>query len=441
MDARKRWRGRRCSLALTLTWLAVGACAEPQRNACPSAVAAAESVYVECVEALGMAVQRLEITEAGDIDVEFGEGYTPELADQALRECEPRMEEALVLNLLACQSVEVGHAATAEELAAVVEDAADEGFSGAVAIMRDGEPVWSGGVGLADRARSIPNTTTTAFDCGSIMKIVTGIAIVQLEADGRLSRSTTLEDLLPDVPADKAEITVEQILAHRAGFHEFHDTAGDFEPMDRETALARILAQELLFSPGESEAYSNSGYTLLAIVVEEVSGVPFGEHLRARIFEPAMMGSSGLYGDGLWDRGEAAIGYDDDMFDCNSPQCWPAPSWALIGNGGLVSTAEDLLRLGAAIDAEIFFDAAALDSFRELVLGAREIRIGPDRVWSYSGRNDFGFGAAVGEVPARATRVVVTSNAAADASDTVLAAALLQMSLGALIEVGPRNGE
>jgi CubicO group peptidase (beta-lactamase class C family) len=436
-ERRRRRRPCRLALALALGSALGSACAEPEPGECPSAVAAAKGVYIECVEALGMTVERLDLSEAGDIDVEFGEGYTAERAELAIRECEPHMEETLVLNLLACESVEIGHAATAEELEAEVERAAAGGFSGAVAIVRDGELLWSGGVGLADREREIPNTTTTAFDCGSIMKVVTGIAVMQLESEGLVSRDTTLGELLPDVPEDKAGITVEQILTHRAGFQEFHDTEGDFEPIDRRAALQRILEQELLFAPGEDEAYSSSGYTLLAIVAEEVSGLPFHEHVRARILEPAMMTRTGVYGDGLWGEGEAAIGYDDGTFGCNSPGCWPAPSWALVGNGGLVSTVEDLSRLSAAIEGEILFDAATRDAFRELVLGARDVSIDGERVWTYSGRNDFGFGAAVAEVPARGTRVVVATNTAASGSDSVLMASLLQMSLGALIELQP----
>lgn len=432
--------GKGLAAGLVLACAATVACspAEDDVQGCPSAVAMAQSVYLECAESIGLEVDVLEITEAGDISVEFAEdGYTDELGDLARRECEPAMEEALTLGLIACDTTEVGHPAAAAELAAQVERAAAAGFSGSVAIVRDGGALWAGGVGLADRERAIANAPSTAFDVGSIMKVVTAAAIYRLEAEGALSRSDVLGDLFADAPPDKAAITLDWLLTHRAGFDEFHDTEGDFEPMDRATALQRILAQELLFEPGTDESYSNSGYTLLAMVVEDASGLPFAEYVRAELFTSADMANSGSYGDGLWADGEAAIGYDDGTYGCNSPGCWPAPSWALVGNGGLVSTVEDLVRWTAAIDGTAILDEAGREAFRRDVLGGRGITLAGETVYAYSGRNDYGFGAAVGEVPSRDTVVVVASNAAANYSDTALMAQLLQMTMGGLIELQP----
>lgn len=411
------------------------ACSESDPPDCPSAIASARGTYLECVAEIGIEVEHLEITVAGDIDVVFAPSTTAQQAEQAQLECEPLMEEALTLGLVACETTEIGRPASAERIEEQVERAAQSGFSGSIAIVRDGAPLWSGGVGLADRERGIANATTTAFDCGSIMKVMTAAAIFRLEQDGMLSRTATLGELFTEVPPDKAEITLDQILAHRAGFDEFHDTEGDFEPMDRPTALTRILAQELLFPPGTDEAYSSSGYTLLAAVVEDVSGMAFSDYLRVRLFDVAMMPDTGVYGEGLWPDGQAAIGYDDGVYGCNSPGCWPAPSWALVGNGGLVSTVEDLLRWTAAVDEAVVLDAATRDAYRDAVLGTREILIDGQQVYAYSGRNDFGFGAAVGEVPGRDTYVVVASNAAANYNDTALMAQLVQMTLGALIEL------
>jgi len=423
--------------ALAIACLTLSACERGDTNPCPAAIAAAESTYRECVAALGLAVVHLEIDVSGDIEVQFGDSYTPEKGDLAQRTCEPPMQEALTLGLLACETVEVGRPAPAARLAAQVDQAGERGFSGSVAIVRDGAPLWRGGVGMADRARALENDSGTAFDCGSIMKVMTAAAIFQLSAEGLLWRDDTLGELLDGVPADKAAITLTQVLAHRAGFHEYHDTQGDFEAMDRASALQRIFAQELRFAPGSAEAYSNSGYTLLAAVVEEVAGVAFPEYLHARLFAPAMMTRTGVYGDDRWPEGQVAIGYDEDRFGCNSPACWPAPSWALMGNGGLVSTVDDLVRWTAAVDAAVPFDADTRDAFRREILGTRALTIAGEQAYAYSGRNDFGFGAAVGEVPGRGTYVVVAANAAGNHNSSTLMAQLAQMTLGALIELQP----
>lgn len=128
--------------------------------------------------------------------------------------------------------------------------------------------------GLADREQAVPNEVSTAFDVGSIMKDLTAVAVFRLEGAGLLSRVDTLDQWF-SVPPDKAGITIDQLLGHRAGFRDFHDSTGDFEPLDRDEALARIFEQQLLFPPGQNVAYSSSGYTLLAAIIEEASGQPF----------------------------------------------------------------------------------------------------------------------------------------------------------------------
>ncbi|HWB76898.1 MAG TPA: serine hydrolase domain-containing protein, partial [Nannocystaceae bacterium] len=185
-------------------------------------------------------------------------------------------------------------------------------------------------------------------------------------------------------------------------------------------------------APGSANAYSNSGYTLLAAIVEDVAGSTFPQYLRTRLFEPAMMLDSGVYGDATWS--DAAVGYGEDTFGCNSPDCWPAPSWALMGNGGLVSTPADLARWSAAVAAGVPFDAATRDAWRRDVLSGG-ITIADAEVLAFSGRNDFGFGAAIAEVPARGTTIVVASNEAGAYESTLLLAQLLQMTLGELLEL------
>lgn len=413
----------------------VVACAGQDPEACPLALASARGVYVECVQAIGLEIVELEIGANGDIDVRFGASSEPEDVEAARYTCEPLMQVALVRGQLACHATEVGSPAGADALAAELERGGEDGFSGSVAIVRDDVLLYSGAAGLANRSEGIANTPRTAFDCGSIMKMVTAAAIYQLEAEGRLARGMSLGELFTDVPADKAAITLDQVLVHTAGFQEFHDTEGDFEPVDRATALARIFAQPLLFAPGQGEAYSSSGYTLLAAVVEDVSGLPFGEYIHTRLFEPASMDDTGVFGEPLWSAPESAIGYEDGSFGCNSPACWPAPSWALVGNGGLVSTVQDLVAWTAAIDDGRIFDAPTRDAFRDDLLAPAGFTVDGMSAYVYTGRNDFGFGATIVEVPSRGTWVAVATNTAPSYDDTVLAVQLAQMSMGALLEV------
>jgi CubicO group peptidase (beta-lactamase class C family) len=159
------------------------------------------------------------------------------------------------------------------EIEAMFEAAASEGFSGAALVTVDGQRVFGRGFGLANREEKIENQTTTAFDVGSLMKDLTATAIFWLDESGELSVSDTLGEIFPDVPADKVDISVLQIVQHTAGFDEYHDTEGDFEPMTREEARERILAQELLFEPGSDAAYSSARRITPALSTQEPSSV------------------------------------------------------------------------------------------------------------------------------------------------------------------------
>ena len=202
--------------------------------------------------------------------------------------------------------------------------------------------------------------------------------------------------------------------------------------MTKSEALDRILGRTLLFEPGTDEAYSNSGYTLLAAVIESVTAMAFIDAVREWVFEPAGMTASGVYGEIT--NVQSAIGYDADRFGCNAPSCWPSPTWALIGNGGLVSTADDLGRWVAAVDAGRVFTRPLQDTFRSQFLARGRAFIGEEVVYFYSGLNDFGFGAAVAEVPGRQAYVVVTNNAAGAFNTNTLLAQVVQVTFGALIE-------
>lgn len=296
-----------------------------------------------------------------------------------------------------------------EDLEARFDDAAGEGFEGVALVVVEGETVFERAYGLADRAREQANTLQTAFDFGSVMKDLTAAAIFKLEDDGALSTDATLGEIFEDVPEDKAAITLLQIVQHRAGFDEYHDTEGDFEALTRDEARAAIFAQELLFEPGSDEAYSNSGFTLLADVIEEESGRAFTDYIREELLEPAGMRASGFYGDDVWERVDTAIGYDDQAFQDNDPASWPL-TWALVGNGGLVATAGDIARwLVAVREGRVLSEAAfARYDSEYLELGAVELNGHP--VYAFAGAGDYGLGGVAVDCPELDTQLVIATN-------------------------------
>jgi CubicO group peptidase (beta-lactamase class C family) len=306
-----------------------------------------------------------------------------------------------------------------------VAAAAEAGFSGAVLVVHAGRTVLEQGVGLAQRDPDVAVTPETVFDIGSVSKELTRALVLELAARGQLRLDQRIAELLPGVPPDKSAITVEQVLEHRAGLAEYVDREGeqgDFTPLTRDQALERILSDPLLFAAGVDEAYSNAGYTLLAIVVETVAGKPFQQVLREAILEPAGMTSTGFYRHG-WAPERVAHGSGGRRFgDVNSPSSWPEPAWALIGNGGMVASAGDLARWHrAVVEGRVLSPAA-----REGLVP----RLRPERLSMVAGANDFGFCAFIARLPVDTQIYVLGSSGMERSRD--LARALTEAAGGVL---------
>lgn len=421
---------RRARAALSACTL-LAACQEGSPQASSEQLARAERIYTECVEdELGLELAELELSP-GNIAVQFAPGTSEADEARALAVCEPRI--AFVLEPGAPDLLgppeNLGRPASDAELAALVDARTALGFEGAVLIETGGDRRLERGAGrLRDGAPRAPDLNT-AFDCGSIMKQVTAALIFLLEQEGALSREQTLNAVFPEAPAVWGGVSVDQILRHRAGFHAYHDTEGDFEHMDREQATAAIFAQEPRFPPGTQREYSNSGYTLLAIALERIAGRDYRDLARDRIFEPLHMRRTGFYGDALWSDGNVAVGRGADQFGANDPARWPEPSWALMGNGGLVSTLEDLLRMARAFEDDSLFAPETREAF-----WASHPRGEIDgRSWyAYAGGNDFGFQVLVGHVPQDRTFILVASHVLAAVTPEILGIQLLQSMYGAV---------
>ncbi len=213
-------------------------------------------------------------------------------------------------------------------------------FSGAVLVAQNGEILLKRGYGRVNESDgSISITPDTVFDIGSISKQFTAAAILRLEQDGLLNVLDRISEYFNDVPPDKAHITIHQLLTHSAGFTEDH-FEDDLHPMTRDEAQQAIFSLPLGYQPGTDYHYSNTGYTLLAIIIEKVSGIPYTNYLRQTFFEPLGMTHTGFYNDN-WSSSLVANTYFNGK-DQGKPSDWPGPYWGVMGNGGVLSTVEDL---------------------------------------------------------------------------------------------------
>lgn len=269
-----------------------------------------------------------------------------------------------------------------------------EGYSGVALVAKDDRLLLRKGYGWADRRGQIPNSPDTVFPIGSITKQFTAAAVLKLEAQGKLAVEDPLSKHLEDVPADKAGVTLHHLLTHGAGFPE--SLGDDDEPIGREEFVKRALAAPLQFEPGGGYLYSNVGYSLLAAVVERVSGRSYDQFLRAELWGPAGMPRTGYRFD-LPDRSDLARGYRGDR-DWGTPWEHPwapdGPYWNLRGNGGVLSTVGDMHRWILALRGDAVLPRAQREKLFRPYLPE-----GPEADTSY------GYGWVIAQTP-RGTRAI-----------------------------------
>jgi CubicO group peptidase (beta-lactamase class C family) len=239
-----------------------------------------------------------------------------------------------------------------EELDEYMIQLSSLGYSGALLVSKDGDVVLSKGYGMADREREIPFTSQTVFTIGSIAKQFTAAAVLKLEMMGKLSVDDAITRYFENVPEDKAGITLHHLLTHTAGFR--GALGDDFSPVGREEYVRLAMDSELLNPPGERYEYSNVGFSLLAAVVEQITDGSYDAFVQEKLFQPAGMTKTG-YAPPRWDPDELAHGYRNgsdwgSMLDHE----WAdeGPYWHLRGNGGILSTVEDMYTWHRALEGD-----------------------------------------------------------------------------------------
>ncbi len=181
--------------------------------------------------------------------------------------------------------------------------ASTDQFSGAVLVAHNGSTIFEKAYGFASRRYSVPNRVDTRFNLGSMNKMVTAVAVLQLEAQGKLSLDDAVEGHLPSgwLPADIARrIQVKHLLNHTSGLGSYFRDPRMWEASRlsfRELEDYKMLfdAVELAFDPGSKWEYSNSGYLILGVLIEKVSGLSYEEYVRRHVYEPAGMKDTAFY--------------------------------------------------------------------------------------------------------------------------------------------------
>ena len=219
-----------------------------------------------------------------------------------------------------------------------------------VAVLRNGTPIVRRAYGLADVESRVAATTATNYRLASMTKQFTAAAILLLAQDGRLAIDDRVRGWLPTLPDAAAEITIRHLLIHTSGLIDYEDVipSGTTAQL-RDADVLRLLeaVNRCYFPPGTRYRYSNSGYSLLALIVGKASGKDFASFLRARIFCPLGMHNTLAFEAGISAVAQRAFGYSALR---NS---WTRDDQSLtsatLGDGGIYSSIDDLAKWDAAL--------------------------------------------------------------------------------------------
>ena len=255
-------------------------------------------------------------------------------------------------------------------------------------VLHDGAARVHRGYGRSDMEQGIEAGPATNYRLASVSKQFTAAAILLLVQDGKLAIDDSLRKWLPSLPPATDAITLRHLLTHTSGLLDYEDLMVEpYTGQIRDAGVLAMLEQQdrLYFQPGSTYRYSNSGYALLALVVERASGLDFPAFLRSRIFLPlGMHDTLAFVADGP-DVSNRAWGHSEA--DGRWQRSDQSSTSAVLGDGGIYSNTHDLARW----DAALYDDRLLSDASRALAFGKQVPVVGENGV-SY-----YGFGWRIGD--------------------------------------------
>jgi len=295
---------------------------------------------------------------------------------------------------------------------------AERGIPGAqVVIVRNAVVVKNAAYGVADLELSVPVTTGTIFQLASSSKPFAGVAVALLVDEGKLSFDQPIGELLPDVPETWRTITVRQLLNHTSGLPDvFSDVAsGTMRAEGRDALLHALYEAPPAGLPGEAWAYDQTGYLLVQLLVEKLSGMGYEEFVAARVLRPAGIASAS-FGDYYAVVPKRASYYKRQPDGAIQHYLFPFPQF-LHTAAGLNATASGVGRFLSAV----FEKGLIKPATRDAMLEPAKLTNGETRdyacgwaIYSVSGVRGYGhsggFSSAFGAFPEKRLGIVVLTN-------------------------------
>jgi CubicO group peptidase (beta-lactamase class C family) len=227
----------------------------------------------------------------------------------------------------------------------------------AVLVIKNGSIVSERGYGVADLRSLRKIDAHTNFRLASCTKQFTAMAVMLLVHDGKLNYEDRLTDVFPDFPDYGKSISIRNLLNHTSGLLDYEDlmakpapgTPPEIIPQIKDSGVLELLKQQKTtkFPPGTKWDYSNSGYAVLAMIVEKISGQPFGDFLHDRIFAPLDMEQTIAYEKGKNTVANRAYGHTHESGAWREMD--QSPTSAVLGDGGVYSSLDDLAKWDRAL--------------------------------------------------------------------------------------------
>lgn len=289
----------------------------------------------------------------------------------------------------------------------------------AVMAIRDGNPIFAKAYGMAEVEKRIPCSTNTNFRLASVTKQFTAMGIMILAERGKLSLDDKITKFFPGFPKYGEQITVRHLLTHTSGVFDYDDhvPSGTTVPLKDKDALKIVEGHDgTYFSPGTQFRYSNSGYAILALIIEKISGQTYAQFQKANIFDPVGMKNTVAFEDGISTVPNRAFGYATTNGGF-LPRDQSLTS-AVLGDGGIYSSVVDLFKWDQAlyteklISAKMLKDAYAVHSnksdFDGSGYGYGWYVAGPGHVWHYG--STCGFNTMINRFPQKKTTIIILTN-------------------------------
>jgi CubicO group peptidase (beta-lactamase class C family) len=239
----------------------------------------------------------------------------------------------------------------------------------AILISQNGQVIYRNAFGYADIENNVKMSSDMRFKIGSITKQFTGVAILKLQEEGKLSVEDKLSKYIPDFPRGN-EVTIHHLLTHTSGIHSYTNSpdflAKVLKPISEDDLVTALKKEPYDFNPGESFLYNNTAFVLLGYIIHKASGVEYGDYLKKTFFEPLGMTNTGYSASGL-KIDNLATGYDR-----LGAGYVPSPVWDLSwagGAGALYSTIDDLQKWNEALfNGKILQEKSLKAGFTSVVL-------------------------------------------------------------------------